>query len=416
MLREGIVFSTLTALFATSPLLGGGCGASSCCNPVCCVPVEKPCIDCECYTPPYYDLQCAYGFSLSVEFLYWYARETNLNYAIDRQVDLFTNGDAVFNKVAGGEYFVTEDKIENFGTSWDPGGRASLGWNMACDGWDMLLSYTYFKDKTSAKASSNIGQVMSGTTAVTNDITLLLNPWQLQDITTVSGTNFTAATIPGWDTVKASWTLYFNVVDLELGRKYWLSRCMALRPYFGLRGGFLETKLKVTSHLMYTDTTSTKNTFSLVDRVTNRSWGAGFVLGLQPEWHFCDWFILYSHADLALLWGNFKSHAKETNTFLVVGSKGPGSGGSSYELKNSFAMMQPILDLALGLRWEETWCCDRYRTQLDAGWEYHLWFDYNHRMNKNVQISTKGSINPNYVERTGNLMLSGLVIRFGFDF
>jgi len=50
------------------------------CNP-CCTPQPKKCIDCECYTPAFYDLQCDWGLFLSVDLLYWYARETNLNYA-----------------------------------------------------------------------------------------------------------------------------------------------------------------------------------------------------------------------------------------------------------------------------------------------------------------------------------------------
>jgi len=37
-------------------------------------------------------------------------------------------------------------------------------------------------------------------------------------------------------------------------------------------------------------------------------------------------------------------------------------------------------ELGIGLRWEETWCCDRYRTSLDLVWEHHLIFDYNHRV------------------------------------
>lgn len=61
------------------------CCCKPCCCKPCCVPKPKKCIDCECYTPAYYDLQCTCGFFADVAFLYWYARETNLSYALQVQ-------------------------------------------------------------------------------------------------------------------------------------------------------------------------------------------------------------------------------------------------------------------------------------------------------------------------------------------
>ena len=86
--------------------------------------------------------------------------------------------------------------------------------------------------------------------------------------------------------------------------------------------------------------------------------------------------------------------------------------------------MTAILDLGLGFRWETTWCCDRYRTAVDLGWEHHIYFDQNHR-NKTIDaMSESGSTTlfpdvfgyRTYAEATGNVGFGGFVLRVAFDF
>ena len=87
--------------------------------------------------------------------------------------------------------------------------------------------------------------------------------------------------------------------------------------------------------------------------------------------------------------------------------------------------MTGLLDLAIGLRWERTWCCDRYRTALDLGWEHHIFFDQNHRWKTDgLRSGTNGSSTAltnwqaytGYDEASGNLGLGGFVFRLNLDF
>ena len=94
----------------------------------------------------------------------------------------------------------------------------------------------------------------------------------------------------------------------------------------------------------------------------------------------------------------------------------------SNESKSKFAQMNAMLDLAIGLRWEENWCCDQYRSTFDIGWEHHIWFDHNHR-NKTFDFLIPPSFTPSttegfrtYAEATGNISYGGLVVRLRFDF
>ena len=62
----------------------------------------------------------------------------------------------------------------------------------------------------------------------------------------------------------------------------------------------------------------------------------------------------------------------------VIGIEGSGESIVTLPIHatRNFAKMSAILDLALGLRWEEQWCCYRYMTALDIGWEHHIWINH----------------------------------------
>ncbi|NGX59140.1 MAG: hypothetical protein KR126chlam3_00287 [Chlamydiae bacterium] len=53
--------------------------------------------------------------------------------------------------------------------------------------------------------------------------------------------------IVSFDKIQAKWQLDFHSIDLEIGRKYWLSKCFNLRPYAGLRGAWTKTTFRTQS-------------------------------------------------------------------------------------------------------------------------------------------------------------------------
>lgn len=374
------------------------CCAPCCCKP-CCVPQPKPCIDCECYTPAFYDLQCDWGASLDIEFLYWYARETNLSYALKFNAkEIIPDGDLAFSP----------SDYKHVGTKWDPGFRLGLGWNSECDGWDGYLTWTWMKNKDSSSTSVSAFEDPSPTDDA------LINSWMNQ-----SFGNLTHL----FDHVSGSWRLTFNQIDLEIGRKYWNSRCFALRPYAAIRGAWWKTRFNTTSKRTIEPTGSSiqeQGSFTKYqDKFTNRVWGVGFLGGLQPTWYFCCNFALYANFDVALLWGRFEAKKSE-DYFAQNATTEDITVDYCNSSKSSFHQMTPMLDTAIGLRWEETWCCDRYRTALDLGWEHHVLFDQNHRV-KSFDVYS-GSSGPTtfgfrtYGEETGNIGMGGLVLRLRWDF
>jgi hypothetical protein len=281
------------------------------------------------------------------------------------------------------------------GVEWDPGFRVGLGWDTECDGWDVGVFWTWMKNSScnSSRSSNDIG---------------LTNPWVdpfmylFLNETEAGGNSY-------FDKIRAKWRLTFNQVDLEIGRKYWSSRCFALRPYAALRGAWWKTRFNTQSQL-----TTDELSVSFQDKFTNESWGVGFLGGLQPTWYFCSTFALYSNFDVALIWGELKTKKHEDYLLIAEGAEFP----ILNSWKGTFSQVTPMLDTAIGLRWEETWCCDRYRTALDCGWEYHVLFDVNHR-NKVFLMPTDEEVTgviSSFVEATGNIGLGGFVLRARFDF
>ncbi|NGX27439.1 MAG: hypothetical protein K940chlam6_01375 [Chlamydiae bacterium] len=392
-----------------------------CCTPCCCVPKPKKCIDCECYTPAFYDLQCDFGFFLDAAFLYWYARETNLSYGLKIQAKerTFVNGTVILPDLV-----FAPQSYQHLGTQWDPGVRVGAGFNSECDGWDYYLNWTYFhnKKKSSETVPSTYGLGLPPTpNLAAEDEFLLLNPWINASFHDFS----TDAPVMTFDKIAAKWRFNFNQIDLELGRKYWLSRCFNLRPYTGLRGAWTKTKFRTKSTRVRSVTNDGDYDISFKDRFRTRNWGAGLLGGIQPNLYFCSNFLLYGNVDVALIWGEFEVKKRENYVQSFTNTVGEQTLDPSYSNSstNKFFQMNAILDLAIGLRWEESWCCDQYRSALDLGWEHHIWFDHNHR-NKTSDffVGSNGSTVPQengfrmYDEATGNLGYGGLVIRLRFDF
>lgn len=404
------------------------CCCSPCCCKPCCVPKPKKCIDCECYTPQYYDLQCDCGFFADVAFLYWYARETDLSYALEVEAVQRTlptedneNPDLIF----------APQKYHHLDTKWDPGVRVGVGWNDSCDGWDYYLNWTWFqnteKDSTSVPNYGTTGVGGSGDVFLpflaSNGESLLLNPWINQGFHVVGSNRL----IISWNSIRARWKLTFNQIDLELGRKYYLSKCFVMRPYLGLRGAWTKINFRTTSSRMATSPLDgTIFDFTFKDRFKTRNWGVGLLGGFQPTFLFTPCFQLYGNADIALIWGEFEIKKRENYQGTTTSTSETLLDPSYVNQSTSkFFQMNAILDLGIGLRWEDTWCCDQYRTALDVGWEHHIWLDHNHR-NKTYDFFSAnlgGGSAParesgfrTYAENTGNLCYGGLVIRFRFEF
>lgn len=380
---------------------GEGCEE---CDSCCCT--EEPadewnpdCVEYRCYTPPYYDLCGDSGRSFQADFLYWFAKENQLAYTLEA---------AANESVTSSGVNYSPQKYEYLGTKWLPGLRIGTGWYSACDGWDGLVVWSYAQNHT--KDSTSVAPFISADLPVgsTRTVEVLLNPWINPAFTFDSNPLL-------FDKVTAKWKLNWNQVDLELARKYWLSNSFTMRPYAGVRVAWITTQYSTQSFRNFTTTPSiATQLITFKDSFKAKTWGAGLLGGVQPNWYMCDNFVLAINCEFALLWQRF--HGKKKEKYSAPHLVAPIAYSNHFQ--NVFYTMQMVWDLGAALRWEQTWCCDRFRTALEVGYEHHMWLHFNQLPTFSDRIAGSGSFNLfNHVDYvTTDLMLGGGVARLRLDF
>ena len=384
----------------------------------CCV--ESCPSDC-CYDTEHYEELCcpptpwcSYAF---VDFLYWYARETKLTYAqrfkvVNQLMDSANDSSSTF--------VFAPRTSEHFGTHWDPGLRVGRGWYVDDSGWDFVLFWTYFKN--CVKDHTDLSGFSFGTLQEFPGFAQsgLINPWINPSFNALSASD--NENLPFvFNKVAAKWELQFNSLDFEIGKKFCFNPCFNMRFYSGFRFAWTRTEFETKSSRHYTDTFSSQTDIIFHDRFRNCFWGGGILAGIQPNWYFTRCYSLFGNFEAALIWGKYELTKRERY------KKNQTDLGRQINFKSTsdsdFFQIAAMIDLAIGMRWEQTWCCDAFKTSLSLAWEQHIWFDQNERYKVGAPFSIQE--NPalpsmtgygEYKETCTNLMYGGLTVRFQVDF
>jgi len=362
-------------------------------KPVECKPKPKPCEPCirQGMAPnvltssrPCTDI----GLYIFADALYWHADVTNAEWA-------FVSNSATATSPAAGAN-------QELAFKWNWGFRVGLGYSMDHDQWDTDLYYTWFvKNAASGSTSQTSFTVPAGGAASS----------QNSDYTAA-----TSAVRSGTATTK----LNFQVLDWELGRWFYVSNSISLRPHVGIKGAWIkltegETFAASASPVTYTVNNSTK------------SWEVGPSAGINSNWYFgCGntmpvgrgevkdrpmWSI-FGDVSGALMYGHFSNSHSETGATAA----GAVSGGFSASGLNR-NLMVPVLSGILGLAWDYCFSCDKMHIGIRAGYELQYWFRQNQRFsNFNTGDPGQSLAAPRYTRTTGDLALQGLTIDVRFDF
>ncbi|NGX38104.1 MAG: hypothetical protein K1000chlam2_01275 [Chlamydiae bacterium] len=362
------ILLTMTSGFAAEQ--NESCAPDPCCPPPC--PPKDPCAKCAQLWPtcgPDWIITPNAGpcvsngadIFITTEFIYWTVRQDSLGFAFSNQQ---VTG-AITNGTEKGSVFHPDWRLE-------PGFKVGIGMMFDCDGWDLYANYTWLRTRNTKES-----KIPKGNLTLTN-LGWITSFGQL--LTSVEKTS-------------AEYEHDFNVIDLELGRNCFISQCLHLRPHFGFKGTWQEQRI---------DLTETGTAFSqivnAVGNYDNEYWGVGLRAGLDSAWHFTRSFSLVSEVAASVLWGQFDSEAKvfdqnaSTNLFNVT-----------LNVEDTFHTLKPVLELYIGLRWEDWFCCDEYHYSLEAGWELQWW---------GGQSQFMGGTET----RWGDLGMQGLTVKLRFDF
>jgi hypothetical protein len=285
-----------------------------------CKPKPKPCEPCVipvvCPTVlttarPCYDA----GVYIFADALYWFA-------------DVGNNGQFVVVNPIGTP--VAGNTVQtNF--KWDWGFRVGIGFDSDHDQWDTDFYYTWFRDKNSTSSSGD-------------------GDGDADDLS--SGNKG---------------KLHYNVADWELGRWFYISQSVSLRPHVGIKGSWI--KLNQTASL-------TSAGVPFVASESTKFWSVGPSAGVNTNWWFGDvnnhHFGIFGDFGSALMFARFKTNYTATGVTSVSSNK-----------QNRLV---PMMSGFMGLEYDTCFSCNKMHLGIRLGYELQYWFKQAEVLSNNIGL------------------------------
>lgn len=333
--------------------------------------------------------KCDWGGYLTVDPLLLQARENGLEFAVRTQNTGQLTGTTNDNFLSG------RSKVKGLEFKWDWGVRVALGANLAYDGWDAYATWTWFR----THANRNV-------TAASNQF---LTPEFLNNEAGRVGT-FTgpASQLQGLlSNASSHWKLRYNALNLEVGREFFVSKWLVLKPHGGLTTAWIRQKDTLAYNGFVVGAVATPNPVSSASVfMKNNFWGIGLRFGLETQWGIgCGWSI-FGDASASLLYGYFKVNHSESDVLVSGVVNNP-----LYTLANFYHVDRFITDFIAGLRYDYMFCDERYHLGFQVGWEHHMFFGQN-QFPKFPASNFPGMI----IANQGDLSLQGVSAQVRFDF
>jgi len=301
-------------------------------------------------------------FYITGEFLWWNPKQEGLSY------------------VSGGRNTgsLTDFKghKEYVSSHYRAGFKVGFGFDFRHDGWDLYANYTWLSPAA-----------LSGRTSATARSGGLVSQW-LFPLPLVP-----ASPVPAL-AAQARWKLRFNVLDTELGRNFYLSSKLTMRPYMGFKAAWIAQDYDASYEV-----DQALADFAAISKVSmdNDQDFTGFGLrgGLNSSWKIGQMWYLYGNLAFSALWSEFENHRKD---HLITAT---GSTFHSNDVEDTLRTVSPVLEMGLGLQYIQDFKNGRWRFTFQIGWEEQVWLYQNKFIDS-------------FVENNGALTLQGLTGKIAF--
>jgi len=310
---------------------------------------------------------CGFDAHITAEFIYWTGREEHLGFAYKETFDTVDSRQTVASK----------GSIYEPDWNFRPGFRVGVGVLRNHDGWDVYANYTWL--------------------VIRNTKNTVRKGKPNEQIIPIGTFTFAGASPDLVTSSSGKWTLDFNVVDLELGRNFFISRYLTLRPHFGLKGTWQKQSFDVST---FSDTSAKLPWDQYLSDNSLDYWGIGICAGLDTAWHLNRCSSVVAEVATCAMWERFTVDAKATRT----SSTNAAPNVAVLNVEKSFHTIKPVLELFLGARWETWFCCDNFHFSIEGGWEQQWWGDQNQFFDSATQ------------SRLGDLVLQGFTMKLRLDF
>lgn len=349
--------------------------------------------------------RCPYNVYAELSFNYWQPIQENM------EVGLLNNGAST--KIAASGLTITNvsssdsHRDVNMDFDFKPGFTLGLGFNFEDDNWDLCAQYTWFHN-TQRKSETARDFVLFNANS--------------QSISPTWGTPTPSAGNVIYQFAKEHWKLGMDLLDLDLGRRFYVGCKLTFHPSIGLRAAWIEQKV----HVSYingfanyaVDLPGLLGGGTLLENKNvhgrSRSWGLGPKAALETHWELGRGFRLFGNGEADLLYTRYTALRESTKTagnVLGIINLIPFNFTTSHETRGkqrNVGCLRTHLDLELGLGWGTYFECADICLDCTAGYDFQVFFDQNMLRH---DVTDPGSFLPN-----GNLYVQGLTAKVHLDF
>jgi hypothetical protein len=228
------------------------------------------------------------------------------------------------------------------------GFKVNLGANVDHDGWAVRAEYTWFYNNPGTK-------VINLTSPA--GVTYLIDAETVEDANGILG-------------LQTKFKNQFNRIDLTLDRAFHAGHYLTFRPFIGLLGAWDTQNLYADVQSNQAAIAFDANTQSY--RNSQSWWGIGPYGGLESSFYFTNDWALFLSSGVSMLLSNHNASAKS-----YAWSSSTSSTITTYEYNNkqNFNSVEPMIESALGLRWDMNWP-NECALRLQLAWELQTYFQH----------------------------------------
>ncbi|MCI5051666.1 MAG: Lpg1974 family pore-forming outer membrane protein [Simkaniaceae bacterium] len=266
-------------------------------------------------------------YYIDLEPLLWHARVGGTAFA-------FTNNRATVGLPTKGE-------TKAISMGWDFGFRVGLGYCLPYDGWDLDAHYLYYRTTDSNNT----------------------NTTRLSTLTPLKGTLLINRNV---DEARSNLKLTLSSIDLMLGREFFVSPFLSVKPAIGLQTSWLN----LNQHTAYSGGPFLDvNSYYVDDE--SKFWGIGPKLSGSSQWFIGNGFSLFGSLGFAMQYGKYDIYYQEDLSNTITDSL------FIHEQRHQF---DPEIDFGLGLGY------GTYVNEHKAFFEVSLWYEGEFWISQNQMI------------------------------
>jgi hypothetical protein len=279
-------------------------------------------------------------------------------------------------------------------SAYNAGFRVGIGFETNRDKWETNIKYTRYK-VTNTKSK---------------DISALYNSHNYLQSSWISKEKLLSLGLENkYSSEKGKWDLNYNLFEIELCRPFFLGKKLLFKPFFGIRGGWIDQKY------LFEGTAETNiignNNITLQSKNISNSWFIGPSTGFSSQWPLIYGLSLYGNAYISMYYQKFNVSIQENVFSEILSSE------NSYELiKKELTQLNPDIELSLGVEYGKYFYYNQWHLNLSLGYDFIYLWNQNMIESNLIYNSKKLKDSILFNSKIGNLMLNGLNIFIRIDF